>query len=107
MSDNNNLSEQMAKLLNGLNDEQKEKAMACKTMEELTAFLGELGAALPDVLLDTVAGGSYLQTGEYDDDEWEWHGPSKKYPNPFQFYLRIPSGSDAERKCKAIYGQNG
>ena len=58
MSEIRNLSEQMAELLNGLTDEQKEKAKACKTMEELTAFLGELGIAMTDEALDAVAGGS-------------------------------------------------
>lgn len=56
--ENKNLREQMSELLNGLDDEQKEKAMACKTMEELTAFLGELGVAVTDEALDAVAGGS-------------------------------------------------
>ena len=56
--ENKNLHEKMAELLNGLTDEQKEKAMACKTMEELTAFLGELGAVLPDEALDAIAGGT-------------------------------------------------
>ena len=54
---NKNLREQMAELLKGLTEEQKEKAKACKTPEELMAFLGKLGAALPDELLDAVAGG--------------------------------------------------
>ena len=52
-----NLSERMAEILNGLTDEQKEKAKACKTPEDLIAFLIELDAALPDELLDAVAGG--------------------------------------------------
>lgn len=56
--ENKNQREQMSELLNGLNDEQKKKAMACKTMEELTAFLGELGIAVTDEALDAVAGGS-------------------------------------------------
>lgn len=55
--ENKNLSEQMAEILNSLTDEQKEKAKACKTPEELTGLLGELGVELPDKLLDPVAGG--------------------------------------------------
>lgn len=55
--ENKNLSEQMAEILNSLTDEQKEKAKACKTPEELTGLLGELGVELPDKLLDAVAGG--------------------------------------------------
>ncbi len=38
----------MKEILNGLTDEQKEKAKAYVTMDELTACLGELGVALPD-----------------------------------------------------------
>ena len=48
----------MKEILNGLTDEQKEKAKVCVTMDELTACLGELGVALPDELLDAVAGGA-------------------------------------------------
>ena len=54
---NKNLNEQMARILNGLNDEQKEKAMACKTLDELMSLLSELRIAIPDELLDNVAGG--------------------------------------------------
>ena len=56
--ENKDLQEKMAELLNGLTDAQKEKAKACQTMEELTAFLGGLGIALPDELLDAAAGGT-------------------------------------------------
>ena len=59
--ENENLREQMAEILNGFTEEQKEKAKACKTPEELMAFLGKLGAALPDELLDAVAGGADLR----------------------------------------------
>ena len=52
-----NLSEQMAEVLNGLTDEQKEKANACKTFEELITLLGEMNVSLPDELMDEVAGG--------------------------------------------------
>ena len=47
----------IAGILNNLTDEQKKKATACKSLDELTACLGELGVALPDELLDAVAGG--------------------------------------------------
>ena len=56
--ENKNLREKMAELLNGLTEEQKEKAKACKTPEELTAFLSELDIAMTDEALDAVAGGS-------------------------------------------------
>ena len=57
--ENKNLSEQMAKVLSGLTDEQKEKVKACKGLDEIAACLGELGVALPDELLDKVAGGAF------------------------------------------------
>ena len=40
-----------------LNDEQKEKAKACKTMKELMEFAGEWGIEIPDELADSVACG--------------------------------------------------
>ena len=50
-------TEKCKELLDTLTDEQKEKAAACKTPEELIALLSELGAALPDEAMDAVAGG--------------------------------------------------
>jgi len=55
--ENKNLSEQMAEILSGLTDEQKEKVKACVGLDEITACLSEMGLALPDELLDAVAGG--------------------------------------------------
>ena len=69
MSENKNLHEQMAELLNGLNDEQKEKAKQCKTVDELMSLLGELDIALPDELLDAVSGGGNVYTKE---EALEW-----------------------------------
>ena len=40
-----------------LTDEQKAKAKACKTMEELTALAGKEGIEMPDEVLEAVAGG--------------------------------------------------
>ena len=48
-----------------LNDEQKEKAKACKDVNELTECLGEMGVALPDELLDAVAGGVIYRVHEH------------------------------------------
>ena len=59
--ENKNLRDQMSELLNGLTEEQKEKAKACKTPEELMVFWGKLGVALPDELLDAVAGGTLFE----------------------------------------------
>ena len=44
-------------IYNSLTDEQKEKAKACKTIDELMEFAGKEGLELPDELLDAVAGG--------------------------------------------------
>ncbi len=51
-----------------LTDEQKEKAKACKSMDELTALAAKEGVELPDELLDAVAGG-YIFKGSYGDGE--------------------------------------
>ena len=40
-----------------LTDEQKEKANACESMDELTALAGREGIELPDEALDAVSGG--------------------------------------------------
>ena len=79
--ENKDLSEQMAEILSGLTDEQKEKAMACKTAGELAACLGELGVALPDELLDEVAGGDEQSEWIIKAMNYEWGPPTyNKYP---------------------------
>ena len=70
MNENGNLNERMAEILNGLTDEQKEKAKACKTPKELIALLGEMGVAQPDELLEAISGGwgdVVKLPPEYDD----------------------------------------
>ena len=44
-------------IYDSLTDEQKEKAKACRTMEELTALAAKEGIELPEEALDMVAGG--------------------------------------------------
>ena len=44
-------------IYNTLTDEQKEKAKACRTMDELAELAGKEGIELPDEVLATVAGG--------------------------------------------------
>ena len=44
-------------LFNNLTDEQKEKALACKTPEELAALTRSAGMALSDDQLEAVSGG--------------------------------------------------
>ncbi len=47
-----------------LTDEQKVKAKACGSMDELAMLAGEAGVELPDEMLDVVAGGASGQTGK-------------------------------------------
>ena len=61
MSENKNLDPKLAEVLKGiwdaLTDEQKEKAKACKTMDELVKLAAAEGIELCDEILDAVAGG--------------------------------------------------
>ena len=57
-----NMKEALKGIYENLTDEQKEKAKACKSADELMALLGEWGVELPDELLDGVAGGSIAET---------------------------------------------
>ena len=62
------MDEKMNAVLKGiydsLTDEQKEKAKACKTMEELAKMAAEEGIELSDVVLDAVAGGGSVPKPE-------------------------------------------
>ena len=51
------MDEKMKEIYDGLSDELKEKARACKTMDELMELAGKEGIELPDEVLDVVAGG--------------------------------------------------
>ena len=51
------LKEALEGIYENLTHEQKEKAKACKTMEEMIARSGEWGIELPDEVVDAVAGG--------------------------------------------------
>lgn len=55
--ENKELNEALERVIASLTEEQKEKAKACETLDQLTALLGELGVELPDELLDDVGGG--------------------------------------------------
>ena len=69
---NNNIDSKLQEALKGiwdsLSDEQKEKAKACKTLNELTALAGKEGIELPDEALDMVSGGCGDEGGGKDDD---------------------------------------
>ena len=51
------MNEKMKAFYDSLTDEQKEKAKACKTVDELNELAGKEGIELPDEILDSVAGG--------------------------------------------------
>ena len=65
------MTDKLETVLNGmwdsLTDEQKKKAKACNTMEELMGLAGREGIELPDEALDQVAGGC----GEGSEDTFE------------------------------------
>ena len=55
--DEKKLEETMKDIFEKLTDEQKEKAKACKNMDEFMKLAGEWGIELPDELVTGVAGG--------------------------------------------------
>jgi hypothetical protein len=55
--DNEKLSQELTELWDSLTDEQKEKAKACESFDELMEFAGDEGIELPVEVLDNVAGG--------------------------------------------------
>ena len=72
--ENEKLNEMLKSIWDGLTDEQKEKARACRTAEELTALAGKEGIELPDEVLDGIAGG-YI----YSYYKWGIYGKEKEY----------------------------
>ena len=60
----------LKELWGSLTDEQKEKAKACKTSDELMKLAGEEGIELPDEVLDAVAGGYIFRSFLYEDDNY-------------------------------------
>ena len=57
MEENKKLAALLKDIYEFLNGDLKEKAKACKNTEELVKLLGEAGIALPDEVLEAVAGG--------------------------------------------------
>ena len=55
--DNEKMTELMISVCKSLTDEQKENVKSCKNVNELAECLGEIGVALPDELMEAVAGG--------------------------------------------------
>ena len=69
--ENEELNEVLLKLWDSLTDEQKEKAKACKTADELIKFAGEEAIELPDEMLDQVASGHiYKSTDPRSSMPW-------------------------------------
>ena len=80
MEENRNFHEQLAELMNGLTDEQKEKVKDCKDAGELVDALGKMGISLPDGLLDAVSGG--VQAGIFTTGGSGEFGPKKPEEPP-------------------------
>ena len=57
------------KRIEGLSEEQKAKALACKTPEEMLEFAREEGFDLADEELEAVTGG-YASKCSSNDDDW-------------------------------------
>lgn len=51
------MKETLKGIFDKLTDEQKERAKACKSMDEFMKLAGEWGIELPDELAEAVAGG--------------------------------------------------
>lgn len=70
------MDEKMEKAMKGiyenLTDEQKEKANACKTSDELMKLAGEWGIELPDDALEAVAGGGCGGGQKYPRHHYDW-----------------------------------
>ena len=62
----------LGEFFNKLNDEQKEKAKECKTLDELMAFAGKEGIELPDEMLDNVAGGFQVEWHKVDMNQSDY-----------------------------------
>ena len=74
--ENKNIDSKVLQAIKGvydsLTDEQKEKAKACKTNDELLKLAGEEGIELPDEVMDAVAGGYiYFHKDNAPNIGWE------------------------------------
>lgn len=97
--ENEKLIETLGKVYESLTDEQKEKAKDCKDVNELISVLGEIGVALPDELLDAVAGGAHMPNRPMEG--WVWGTATCKRCGDtfgYKYYYNI---------CLNVYGENG
>lgn len=56
---------ELENLYDSLTDEQKKKAMACESSEELVSLAKAEGIELTDAQLESVAGGSWSSCSDY------------------------------------------
>ena len=114
--DNEKLNELLVNVWDSLTDEQKAKAKACKTPDELLKLAGEEGIELPDELLDAAAGGAlvkitdkygYVTWNVYRNGikskifEWDQFEQAKKYAetNHISTEIKTQEEAEAEKQC--------
>ena len=54
------MAEVLKRFVDSLPEDQKQEAKTFKTVDELVGFASDAGIALPDELMDVVAGGRYI-----------------------------------------------
>ena len=64
------MMEAMKGVYENLTDEQKEKAKACKSLDEVMQLLGDWGVELPDDLVEATAGGMDFSQGGAVANKW-------------------------------------
>lgn len=90
------MNEQLEEILKGLTGEQRAKLAGCESADELFVLLGEMGAQLPDELLDAATGGAtYCYSKERNC--WEVLDKNKNY------VLESNIGSEREAKDLAAF----
>ena len=114
--DNEKLNELLVNVWDSLTDEQKAKAKACKTSDELLKLAGEEGIELPDEVLDAVAGGALVKiTDKYGYVTWnvyrngirsqifEWNefDKAKQFAetNHISTEIKTQEEAEAEKQC--------
>ena len=114
--DNEKLNELLVIVWDSLTDEQKAKANACKTPDELIKLAAEEGIELPDELLDAAAGGAlvkitdkygYVTWNVYRNGirskifEWDQFEQAKKFAetNHISTEIKTQEEAEAEKQC--------
>jgi len=88
--DNEKMNELIIGVCKSLTDDQKEKAKDCKDVNELAKCLGEMGVALPDELMEAVAGGAEMLYQPISGYMWA-ETTCKRCGDPFwyQYYYNM------------------